>query len=265
MKTLFLFPAVYPYNMYGDNFLETETEYLYKTFDMIVIVPYRKETDKLKNVPENCRVLPPILDGTTKFLLRGLFSWPGIKYLIPDLFENKAYKNKTRFSVWLKAYAFLNNLCNRKDIREIGENLKVDDVCYFYWGKWGNLLSIVWKDKAHFVSRFHGEWDLWEESYDGYTPLRSRVASELDLAVFIAQKGERYFKERYPQSKTLFAPYRILCEANSISSIKNAFKEIILTDKKTLINMGIESKRKADSLFSQEKTIARWETIISNE
>lgn len=57
----------------------------------------------------------------------------------------------------------------------------------------------------------------------------------------------------------------ILCEANSISSIKDAFKEIILTDKKTLINMGIESKRKADSLFSQEKTIARWETIISNE
>ena len=205
-KNLYLFPAVYPYNLYGDNFLEAEMEYHFKAFDHIYIIPYRKETERLKDLPANCSVLPAILDGKYKFILKGIFSFPGAKMLLPDFFKNKAYKNRKRFEVWIKAYTFLNNLYNRKDIRNIGKVLTPNDVCYFYWGKWGNMLSVLWKGKAHFVSRFHGEWDLWEESYDGYTPLRNEVSSNLDLAAFISQKGEKYYKERYPQTNTLFAP-----------------------------------------------------------
>lgn len=205
-KTLYLFSAVYPFNLYGDNFLEAEMEYIFKSFDHIYIIPYRNETNTMKQLPSNCTVLPVILDGKYRFMINGLFSVPGLKLLVNDFFKNKAYKNRKRLGVWVKAYIFFNNLYNRKDIRKIGDRLTNGDVCYFYWGKWGNMLSVLWKGKGHFVSRFHGEWDLWEESYDGYTPLRNQVASSLDFAAFISQKGERYFQERYPQCKTMFAP-----------------------------------------------------------
>lgn len=205
-KNLYLFTAVYPYNLYGDNFIEAEMEYSFMSFDHIYIIPYRKETEEIKVLPSNCTVLPPILDNKYNFIMNGIISIAGIKLLLPDFFKNKAYKNKRRFKVWLKSYTFLNNLYNRKDIRDIGNKLTENDVCYFYWGKWGNMLSVLWNGKGHFVSRFHGEWDLWEESYDGYTPLRKEVASCLDFAAFISQIGEKYFNARYPQCKTLFAP-----------------------------------------------------------
>lgn len=148
----------------------------------------------------------PILNGRIVFSLRGFFSLTGSRLLFPVFFKEKVYLNKTKIATWVKAYTFLNNLCNRSDIREIGHHLNNIDVCYFYWGKWGNMLSVVWKGKAHFISRFHGEWDLWEESSGGYTPLRDRVAESLDFAAFISRKGERYFHERYPIAKTIFAP-----------------------------------------------------------
>lgn len=205
-KTLYLFSAVYPYNLYGDNFLEAEMEYIFKSFDHIYIIPYKKEINDAKDLPSNCTLLPAVLDGKYRFMFNGLFSVPGVRFLLPDFFKNKVYKNKKRLWVWIKAYTFFNNLYNRKDIRSIGNKLTKDDVCYFYWGKWGNMLSVLWKGKGHYVSRFHGEWDLWEESCDGYTPLRNKVASSLDFAAFISQKGEQYFHERYPDCKTMFAP-----------------------------------------------------------
>ena len=205
-RRMFLFSAVYPYNMYGDNFLEREVDYLSKEFDSIIVIPYRKEIDHVKSIPSNCEVMQPILNNSLSFSLRGFFSLKGMRLLFPVFFKEKVYLNKTKVNTWIKAYTFLNNLCNRRDIREIGHQLNNNDVCYFYWGKWGNMLSVVWKGKAHFISRFHGEWDLWEESSGGYTPLRVKVAESLDFAAFISRKGEKYFHERYPVAKTIFAP-----------------------------------------------------------
>lgn len=205
-RTLFLFSAVYPYNLYGDNFLEREMDYLSKGFDKIVVIPYRKEIESPKAMPGNCTVLNPILNSGIGFSLRGLFSFEGAKLLLPVLFKERALSNSTKLKTWIKAYTFLNNLCNRKDIRKIGYQLSKNDVCYFYWGKWGNMLSVVWKGKAHFVSRFHGEWDLWEESSGNYTPLRDKVAAYLDFAAFISKKGESYFNKKYQIKRTMFAP-----------------------------------------------------------
>ena len=205
-RTLYLFSAVYPYNLYGDNFLEREVDYLCKGFNKIVVIPYRKEIESYKEVPENTFVLTPILDSRVGFILRGIISFAGIKYLMPVFFRQKVFLNKTKFNTWVKAYTFLNNLSNRKDIRKIGKQLAKNDVCYFYWGKWGNMLSVVWKGKAHFVSRFHGEWDLWEESSGSYTPLRDKVAESLDFAAFISRKGEAYFNKKYQIKRTIFAP-----------------------------------------------------------
>ena len=206
MKNLYLFSGLYPFNTFGDCFLEEEVDYLQKVFDHIFVIPYRKQTPNQKELSEKFTILPPILDGKIVFIIRGLFSRTGFRLLLPEFFRLRVFLNGNRLITFIKAYTFLNNLCNRHDIREIGEKLTPTDVCYFYWGKWGNMLSVVWKDKARFVSRFHGEWDLWEESSGGCTPLRSKVANSLYMAAFVSRKGEQYFKDKYCVSNTYYAP-----------------------------------------------------------
>ncbi len=203
---LYIFSAVYPYNIMGDCFLEDELEYISRYFDSIIIIPYTWETDSKKGIPDNYSVLPPILSNKFSFILKGIFSFTGFKLLFPELFNLKVFTSRKRLITWIKAYSFMNNLCHRNDIMGIGDNLSKNDVCYFYWGKWSNLLSVLWKGKTNIVSRFHGEWDLWEESSGGCVPLRSQVADSLDIAVFISKKGEKYFKERYRTKRTVYAP-----------------------------------------------------------
>jgi glycosyltransferase involved in cell wall biosynthesis len=69
---------------------------------------------------------------------------------------------------------------------------------YFYWGVGSSqLIPFLQKNKAKKVIRFHGEWDLWEESSGGAIPLREEVLKAIDLAVFISLKGKEYFHHRY--------------------------------------------------------------------
>jgi len=64
------------------------------------------------------------------------------------------------------------------------------------------VLSLFWSNKCHFVSRFHGAWDLWEEDFDDYAPLRQQVVNHLEKAYFISKKGADYFKVKYPHANT---------------------------------------------------------------
>ena len=116
-------------------------------------------------------------------------------------------------------------LLKSNQIKEIFKRANTNDVFYSYWGKCSNVLSVVYHGRAHFVSRYHGEWDLWEESSGNYVPLREREAACLDYAVFISHKGEEYYRSKYPQSKTVVYPlgskdYGIQKEAEDKDSIR---------------------------------------------
>lgn len=206
MKNLYLFTVKYPYTKYAECFLEDEILYLSKKFDSIHIIPLEKEGNNVKPIPHNCTTSESLFLNRKKFLFRGLFNSRVVRQMFPLLFKHKTLFDKTRLADWLKAYFTINNLLNSKDIKQISGVLKSDDVCYFYWGKWSNLLAIFWKGRCHFVSRFHGEGDLWEEIHKGYVPLRKEVVESLDAAVFISHKGETYFKQRYPNCKTAVFP-----------------------------------------------------------
>lgn len=206
MKHLYLFTVKYPFTKYAECFLEDEIPYLARKFDHIHIIPLDKEENEIKNVPQNCTCSEPLFINKMKFLLRGLFNWAVIKKMLPLLFKRNTLFDKTRFTDWIKAYFTINNLLNSKEIKQISKELTHQDVFYFYWGKWSNLLAYFWKDRCHFVSRFHGEGDLWEEIHKGYVPLRKEVVKSLDAAVFISHKGETYFKQRYPDCKTQVFP-----------------------------------------------------------
>lgn len=201
---LYLFTATFPFGM-AETFLEDEILCLAKSFEKIMIIPLYGDVEKVRPVPENCTVNKPLIRSKNYKYLNGLVPSKALRYFIPDFFRHRVYADKKRLKTWLIAY--LNTSCILKSsvIRSLGERLTSDDVCYFYWGKGSNVLAAFWKGKTRFVSRFHGEWDLWEESSGNYAPIRSRIASALDLAVFISRKGEMYFHERYPQCQTLLS------------------------------------------------------------
>lgn len=204
MSRLFLFTGIYPYSKYTECFLEDEIIYLSKTFEQIIIVPSRGR-GKIRSIPDNCIVKDVVYKSKLSFLFNGLFSCRSVKLLFHEFIEGKVFKSRLRFLSWMKCYFVVNNYLNSSTIKSIEKSIQPEDVCYYYWGKWSNVLSIFFNGKCKNVSRFHGAWDLWEEEYDNYVPLRKVVTRNLDLAVFISKKGELYFSNRYSGTQSLIS------------------------------------------------------------
>lgn len=194
-RTLYLLTATFPCGT-RETFLETEIAYLCACFHRVVVVPLAGDSAIVRNVPENCEVKMPIIKNTWEQYLH-LFSSKGFKFFLSDFFVHRVWSDHQRLKAWFIAYVLLNNYLQSQQIKNMIRELKVDDVVYSYWGKGGCYLAPLLKGKAKFVSRFHGEWDLWEESCGNYAPIRKQVTEALNLAVFVSQKGEQYFKERY--------------------------------------------------------------------
>jgi colanic acid/amylovoran biosynthesis glycosyltransferase len=207
MKSLYLFTAQYPYSRI-ENFLEDEIHFHLERFDKVYVIPSDGDRECERQVPDGCIVYNPLSISSNKFayLLKGFFSFKTIHLFANDFFRSKVYQSKKKIKLWRTAVLSLNNYLHNKTLKEIAKNLTPDDVCYFYWGTGINKISIIWRGKAHFVSRFHGEWDLWEESSDNYAPLRQEIAGALDKAVLISRKGESYFKKHYSNCPTAFYP-----------------------------------------------------------
>lgn len=206
MRTLYLFPILFPYTRFGECFLEEELKYTSRYFDRVVIVPLRKEVPDQKPLPENCEVVEPLMENKTKLFFKALFNLRVSLRMIPEFFSAKVYLDKTKFMVWAKGFGEMNAIMNSTVVRRIGRTLKANDVCYFYWGKWSNALAVFWRGKCQLVSRFHGTGDLWEDRYHEYFPLRKQVLTALDKAIFISKKGEMYFQQKYPGCSTMYSP-----------------------------------------------------------
>lgn len=205
MKTLYLFTNSYPYGSI-ECFLEDEITYLSKRFDRIVILPFSINTKK-RQVPSNCETIPININSSRlKYIIQGFFHPKTFTTLIKEFFRNKVFSDKRKFRAWGASSRYINNCLYNKKLKTILKEIKEDDVCYYYWGIGQCLLSIYLKRQCKNVSRFHGEWDLWEESYGGFHSLRTEVANSLDKAVFISRKGESYFNQRYPYASTAVYP-----------------------------------------------------------
>ena len=206
MRTSYLFPIQFPYTRFGECFLEEELKYTSKCFDKVVIIPLRKEVPSQKPLPSNCEVKEPLMENRYTMVLSAVFNWSVFKMMLPEFFKEKVFLDKKKFFVFAKGYAESNVIMNSKTVRDVGHSLSADDVCYFYWGKWSNVISVFWKGRCHLISRFHGTGDLWEDRYHEYFPLRKQVLTVLDKAVFISRKGEMYFQQKYPGCSTMYSP-----------------------------------------------------------
>ena len=206
MKTLYLFTNSFPYST-PESFLEEEILFLSKRFDKVVVLPFVNDTGIMRSVPDNCEVIHiPLSKNRIRYTLCGLFHYKTVGVLTKEFFRNHVFTSRKRLKAWISSARCINNLLYNRKLHNVLKDITKEDVCYFYWGIGQNLLSLELKGKVHLVSRFHGQWDLWEESYGGFNSLRTEVAHNLDKAVFIAKKGEDYFKKRYPYASTVVFP-----------------------------------------------------------
>lgn len=197
-KTLYLFTASFPFSK-GETFIETEIKYLSEAFKNIYIVPlFAYDTDNVRNVPENCRVLNPIIRNRWQHYFLGLFGLKTLKLYFFDLISNKVYKNKHWLKDLLADFCTTNNIFQSKPLSRLLTTATANDIFYFYWGKGlANMLPFIPKVKAKKIVRFHGG-DLYDSNYGGYIPIHQRIMESLDLSVFISKHGQNYLVSRYP-------------------------------------------------------------------
>lgn len=207
MRRIFLFTNNYPYS-HEECFLEEEIVYLCNSFEKVFVIPFHQKTEKHRPVPDNCVVCEPMDFAKNRlfYVIRGLFDIRTFFAFTKEFFSEKVFLSSVRFKAWSVAYRYINNCLHYSPVIKVVNQMTNNDVAYFYWGTGQNLMSTYLKGKIHLVSRFHGDWDLWEDKYGGFMPLRKFVAQQLDMAVFISDIGERYFKKKYPQCNSICIP-----------------------------------------------------------
>lgn len=206
MNSVYLFTGHYPYS-FQECFLEDEITYLAEGFDNIHIIPSVGAKD-CRIVPENCIIHSPLDLAKNKlmYLLRGVFSFRTIRLFFSEFFGNKVYLSRLRLNSLITATLHLNNLIHCKRLKTILDSTDENDVLYFFWGTDFIKIALFYKGKSKMVSRFHGYWDLWEESYGGFMPYRKFVVKRLAKCAFISKYGKKYFENKYPLSLTSYNP-----------------------------------------------------------
>lgn len=198
---IYIFTSCFPYGD-GEPWLGDELPYLVRVFSKVIIVPFAYYGElTARAVPEGVEYCPPIIRKRTRYNAKGLYGPNTFRVFIKDFFANKVYASRKRMYAWCVEYMHTNLIINHSFVQQIERNLNPEDVVYSYWGIDAYNLSIFWRGKAKFVSRFHGSYDLWEDARGNYAPLRAYVAQQLDLAAPISQIGYDFLTYKYPGIK----------------------------------------------------------------
>ena len=194
-KEVFVFTDNFPYGI-GEAFLNSESVFLSESFDAVHYIPLWKNGE-LREVPEGTIVERPLLNfnpkGNAKLVMKGVFCFSPLFFVIPILFKEKAWKGKKRFWDFMTSLLIIRAAYASLDIK-----FEKKALVYSYWGDKLALLIPLLKKKFDIVavSRFH-RVDLYEEACGGYKPFRKWLFKSLDVAVPIAEDGKRYLEERY--------------------------------------------------------------------
>lgn len=191
----------YPYGS-GEEFFETEIDYLSKNFNKIVIISNSTTSNVTKHIPSNVKVYRYIQKYNSLL---------SAKYVLCSKFRNeidvikKTYKMKLNFHIiknilatMVKGYYFEKyiNYCIKT------ENLNNNNlIIYSYWCNFFTYAAIEYK-KRHpnikVVTRMH-RYDLYFESSDiNYLPLRKYIIDNINKVFFISDNGLNYIKNKIP-------------------------------------------------------------------
>lgn len=189
-KTLILFTSTFPYQS-GEQFLETEIEYLSKNFKKVVIVPLKK-SNIIREIPANVIIDDFIINSKSRYIykLKSLFSNSFLKYLSFNF-------NEIRYT--FKNAIYVNNY--KKWIITFLQNNKIEDCLFYsYWFEAPTLALSIIKNKYPkliFVTRAH-RGDLYEDIYSlNKFPGREQVVSNINQIFPISEDGKKHLINKY--------------------------------------------------------------------
>ena len=201
--TLVLLTHSFPYAS-GEQFLETEIEYLAARFQRIILVPFRNQ-GAARPVPDNIEVDTSLAKCSAKGLIARVLR-AGIASLGSGLFYREIMARPLTLIQWpalVRVVVYTDNFCQsaswlRDFMRRCG---LVDAIFYTYW--LGPQTLAVRRAKERFsaiklISRVH-EGDLYEYRFaPPYLPFRQQTLRGVDRVFAISEHGQRYLAERYP-------------------------------------------------------------------
>ncbi|MBP8959286.1 MAG: glycosyltransferase [Bacteroidales bacterium] len=200
-RTLILFTDRYPYGK-SEAFLESEIEYLCKSFEKVAIIPFEKGTDKnVRAIPKNAGLLSPPLKKAKRspeLLFKGIFNTYKITPFLSEGLNSKVWKSFTKFRIWFTHLLVIRTLMSQIKRQNLFSFFNNNDILYFYWGlRWSQIIPFIPEElKPKKTVRFHGT-DLYEHTNNNYIPWRKKQLERTDSIVTVSETGKNYMMEKY--------------------------------------------------------------------
>lgn len=199
-KNIILFTAAFPYGD-GEQFLETEINYLCNAFETVFVFPLHK-FDKIRPIPNNCKVVDFAVNFEIKGRVRKYF-FTHFRIIFSIIFKTILY-SKTRWQYLFKLKKYILDLIFEIEIAKnylefLKDYLPKVDVIYFYWFDKPVINFCILKSQGRIdhllITRTHS-YD-YENSGSFFHKFREYELSVLNLILPVSNYGVQYFKDNY--------------------------------------------------------------------
>ncbi len=209
-KNLILFTVWFPYGI-KETFLESEIEYLSRSFEKVTIIPSFVD-EKKREVPVNVEVDIgfAIQHSSIKLALWSLVT----QYTYKEIIKNPAIlfsvqKLQRLLSFTGRGVALF---------RHLKKKYGAENIFYSYWINGAVFASFLYNNKVQkidYVTRAH-RGDLYLGENKDYLPLRPEVFKNIKKIFSISQDGYAYLLEHYPLHKAKLEVSRLGTEDQGI-------------------------------------------------
>ena len=242
-KVLILLTNIYPYG-YGESFLETELFFVSKSFEKIILLPFRKSSH-IRHLPKNVEVCD-ILSKDKKIIFF-------LKYFPEVIFSNDVWQEVSSLPFKQRILCFINVIlfkCKSSYIKKSIEdyvqynNLKYSEIVFYtYWlasGTYAIGLLKLEQPEIKLVSRAHG-FDIYAERwFCNYIPFQLENIKRIDKLYLISRDGYQYLANKYPNEEFAIIDKMQISRlgVNKSSPIVKAYKSFSIFKILTCSNFG---------------------------
>jgi glycosyltransferase involved in cell wall biosynthesis len=202
-KNLLLLTVSFPFGN-GEQFLETEIEYLAEEFERIIVIPAVIDNEK-RSLPKNVEVDTGFAESHNL-----------VKIFLLALLSKETWRE-----VWQKPYILTSIRRTMRLLSFVGrgkgqfnylvsnQHLSDDIFLYSYWfngSAYAAYLVSKYRKSVDYIFRAHGS-DLYLEAAGGYLPFRKPVIEGARRVFCISSHGAKYLIKHYTNG--VFAPVTV--------------------------------------------------------